>query len=202
MTSPIARQIHLSGLLKRAVDIVGAAIGLVLGFPLICVFGWLVRRESPGPVFFCQTRVGRGGRPFRMCKLRTMKNGAEREDHLHQSTTGDDPRLLQIGKLMRRFNVDEIPQFWNVLRGEMSLVGPRPERPIHAANLQQQIPEYSKRCAVKPGMTGWAQIHGFRGATSLKARVRFDLFYLENWSLALDMNILIRTLFVPDPAFH
>jgi lipopolysaccharide/colanic/teichoic acid biosynthesis glycosyltransferase len=137
-----------------------------------------------------------------MCKLRTMKNGAEREDHLHQSTTGDDPRLLQIGKLMRRFNVDEVPQFWNVLRGEMSLVGPRPERPIHAANLQQQIPEYTKRCAVKPGMTGWAQIHGFRGATSLKARVRCDLFYLENWSLALDMNILIRTLFVPDPAFH
>jgi lipopolysaccharide/colanic/teichoic acid biosynthesis glycosyltransferase len=103
---------------------------------------------------------------------------------------------------MRRFNVDEVPQFWNVLRGEMSLVGPRPERPIHAANLQQQIPEYTKRCAVKPGMTGWAQIHGFRGATSLKARVRCDLFYLENWSLALDMNILIRTLFVPDPAFH
>jgi lipopolysaccharide/colanic/teichoic acid biosynthesis glycosyltransferase len=192
----------LNGLLKRAVDIVGAVIGLVFAFPLICIFGWLVRRESPGPIFFRQTRVGQGGRPFRMYKLRTMKNGAEREDHLHPSTTPDDSRLLRIGRLMRRLNVDEVPQFWNVLRGEMSLVGPRPERPIHLAILQQQIPQYTERCAAKPGMTGWAQIHGFRGATSLTARVRCDRFYLQNWSLALDIKIMIRTLFLQDSAFR
>jgi lipopolysaccharide/colanic/teichoic acid biosynthesis glycosyltransferase len=192
----------LNGLLKRAVDIVGAVIGLVLACPLICIFAFLVRRESRGPVFFTQTRVGRGGRPFRMWKLRTMKNGAELEDHLHQSTASDDPRLLRIGRLMRRLNVDEVPQFWNVLRGDMSLVGPRPERPLHATALQQQIPQYSERCAAKPGITGWAQIHGLRGATSLKARVRCDLFYLDHWSLALDLNILLRTLFLQDEAFR
>ena len=202
MPSPIVRQSHLNGLLKRTVDIVGSVIGLVFASPLICIFGWLVRRESPGPIFFRQTRVGQGGLPFRMYKLRTMKNGAERDDHLHPSTTPDDSRLLRIGRLMRRLNVDEVPQFWNVLRGEMSLVGPRPERPIYLAILQQQIPQYSERCAAKPGMTGWAQIHGFRGATSLTARVRCDRFYLQNWSLALDIKIMIRTLFLQDSAFR
>lgn len=98
----------------------------------------------------------------------------------HFLDTRDHPRLLRIGRLMRRLNVDEVPQFWNVLCGEMSLVGHRPERPAHAASFQEQIPQYSKRCAAKPGMTGWAQVHGFRGATSLKARVRCDLFYLEH----------------------
>ena len=192
----------MNGLLKRVVDIVGAVIGLALAAPIICLFGWLVRRESPGPVFFCQTRVGQGGRLFRMHKLRTMKNGAEREDHLHQSTAPNDPRLLRVGRLMRRLNLDEVPQFWNVLRGDMSLVGPRPERPSHVADLQKQIPQYKERCAARPGMTGWAQIHGFRGATSLTARVRCDLFYLRHWSLALDMKILIRTFFLQDPAFR
>jgi len=202
MPSPIARQSQLNGLLKRAMDITGAVIGLVFAFPLICIFGWLVRRESPGPIFFRQTRIGQGGRPFRMHKLRTMKNGAERDDHLHQSTTRNDPRLLRIGRLMRHLNVDEVPQFWNVLRGNMSLVGPRPERPIHMAILQQQIPQYNERCAAKPGMTGWAQIQGFRGATSLSARVRCDRFYLENWSLTLDIEIMVRTLFLQDSAFR
>src|ERR1035437_6511690 len=135
MPNRIARQSHLNGLPKRAVDIVGAVIGLVLACPLICIFAFLVRRESRGPVFFTQTRVGRGGRPFRMWKLPTMKTGAELEDHLHQSTASDDPRLLRIGRLMRRLNVDEVPQFWNVLRGDVSLVGPWPERPGHSAIL-------------------------------------------------------------------
>jgi lipopolysaccharide/colanic/teichoic acid biosynthesis glycosyltransferase len=191
-----------NSVLKRLVDMAGAIIGLILSVPLVCIFACLIYRESPGPVFFSQCRVGRRGRVFKMFKLRTMKLGAEREDHLYSSTTPADPRLLRIGKLMRRLNVDEVPQLWNVLRGEMSLVGPRPERPSHSEILQNQIPHYAERCASKPGMTGWAQIHGFRGATSLKARVRCDLFYLEHWSLALDMNILIRTLFLQDPAFQ
>jgi lipopolysaccharide/colanic/teichoic acid biosynthesis glycosyltransferase len=187
---------------KRLVDIAGAAVGLVLSFPLLCVFACLVYRESPGPVFFSQCRVGRRGRVFKMFKLRTMKLGAERDDHRYPSTTPDDPRLLRIGRLMRRLNVDEVPQFWNVLRGDMSLVGPRPERPTHSAILQDQIPNYTQRCASKPGMTGWAQINGFRGATSLKRRLRCDLFYLEHWSLLLDLKIMTKTLFLQDPAFQ
>jgi lipopolysaccharide/colanic/teichoic acid biosynthesis glycosyltransferase len=153
-------------------------------------------------VLFSQWKVGRRGRVFKMFKLRTMKLGAEREDDLRQSTTPYDPRLLRIGKLMRRLNADEVPQFWNVLRGEMSLVGPRPERPSHSAVLQDRIPHYSDRCASKPGMTGWAQVNGFRGATSLQGRLRCDLFYLEHWSLLLDLKIMIRTLFLHDPAFR
>jgi lipopolysaccharide/colanic/teichoic acid biosynthesis glycosyltransferase len=187
-------------LLKRLVDIAGATIGLVFSFPVLCIFACLVYCESPGPVLFSQWRVGRRGRVFKMFKLRTMKLGAEREDDLHQSTTLDDPRLLRIGKLMRRLNVDEVPQFWNVLRGEMSLVGPRPERPFHMASLQERIPQYRERCAAKPGMTGWAQIHGWRGATSLTARVRCDLFYLDHWSLLMDLEIMAQTLFLRDPA--
>jgi len=137
-----------------------------------------------------------------MFKLRTMKLGAEREDHRYPSTTRDDPRLLRVGKLMRRFNVDEVPQFWNVLRDEMSLVGPRPERPSHSAMLQGQIPQYAERSMSKPGMTGWAQINGFRGATSLKGRLCCDLFYLEHWSLLLDLKIMTKSLFLQDPAFQ
>ena len=192
----------MNSLLKRLVDIAGAAIGLVLSFPMLWVFAWRVYRESTGPVFFSQWRVGRCGRVFKMFKLRTMKSGAEREDHLYPSTTRDDPRLLRIGKLMRRLNVDEVPQFWNMLRGEVSLVGPWPERPGHSAILQGQIPQYTERCASKPGMTGWAQINGLRGATSLKGRLRCDLFYLEHWSLLLDLKIMTQPLFLQDPAFQ
>lgn len=197
---PLNRTLNV--VLKRLVDMVGAIIGLVLSSPLVCIFACLVYRESPGPVFFSQYRVGRRGLVFKMFKLRTMKVGAEREDPLYPSTTRDDPRLLRIGKLMRRLNVDEVPQFWNVLRGEMSLVGPRPERPGHLAILQGQIPRYTERCASKPGMTGWAQINGLRGATSLKGRLRCDLFYLEHWSLLLDLKIMAQTLFLQDPAFQ
>lgn len=180
--------------LKRAVDLLGAAIGLVLASPLLVLLALLVKRESPaGPVFFRQIRVGAAHRPFALWKLRSMRPDAEAEDHRHQSTLRGDPRLLRIGTFMRRWNLDEIPQFWNVLRGDMSLVGPRPERPHHVDLLSQQIPHYLPRHRVKPGMTGWAQVNGLRGDSPIDQRIRHDIYYIENWSLWLDCQILALT---------
>jgi lipopolysaccharide/colanic/teichoic acid biosynthesis glycosyltransferase len=192
-TLPAAR-LDSSSVIKRAVDILGALLGLLLTAPLVCIFGWLVRRESPGPILFKQQRLGLDGSIFTMLKLRTMVAGAEVDDHKHPSTTGSDRRLLRIGKLMRRWNIDEVPQFWNVLRGEMSLVGPRPERPFHAAELAKQIPDFERRLTVKPGMTGWAQINGLRGNTSMRDRLHADLFYVQNRSPWLDLKIMALTL--------
>ena len=187
--------------LKRAVDIVGAIVGLLLGLPIMFVVGVLIVRESPGPIFFRQERVGRGGRRFPMLKLRSMKLGSDKADHLNQSTLREDPRLLRIGAFIRKWNLDEVPQFWNVLRGEMSLVGPRPERPYHSEKLSREIPHYNARLMSKPGITGWAQVNGLRGDTDLAERVRFDLYYLENWNVLLDFQIMIQTFFKRDNAY-
>lgn len=181
--------------LKRAIDLLGAALGLVLSAPLILFLVLLIRRESPGAsAFFTQERLGAGGRRFRMWKLRSMLPDAAATDHLAQSTGRDDPRLLRVGAWMRRWNLDELPQFWNVFRGHMSLVGPRPERPIHAARLAGEIPHYLPRHLVKPGMTGWAQVNGLRGDTDLNRRIQHDIYYIEAWSLWLDLQILALTL--------
>lgn len=180
--------------LKRALDIVGALAGLILSAPLVIVLALLIKRESPdGPVFFGQTRVGAGGHPFTMLKLRSMRPDAAATDHLSVSTVRADPRLLRIGAWLRRWNLDELPQFWNVLRGDMSLVGPRPERPHHVARLVGEIPHYLPRHLVKPGMTGWAQINGLRGDTDLVRRIQHDIYYIENWSPWLDLQILALT---------
>lgn len=176
---------------KRILDLLGATVGLVAAAPVVAVLAWLIKRESPdGPVFFRQTRIGAGHRPFTLLKLRSMRPDAEFSDGLIQSTPVGDPRLLRIGACMRRWNLDELPQYWNVLRGEMSLVGPRPERPHHVERLSNEIPHYLPRHVVKPGMTGWAQVNGLRGETDLSRRIRFDIFYIENWSLWLDLQIL------------
>jgi len=190
---PLAIHRLLNRVLKRTMDIGGAALGLVLTAPVMFVAAMLIRRESPGPVLFRQQRIGANHRPFTMYKLRTMRLGAENEDHLHQSTTADDPRVLRIGRFLRRWNIDELPQFWNVLRGDMSLVGPRPERPHHVDALSARIRHYLPRHLARPGMTGWAQINGCRGEGDLERRIRLDIYYLENWSLALDLQILILT---------
>jgi len=179
---------------KRGIDLAGALVGLVAGLPFMIAGALLVRRESPGPILFRQTRIGTDHRPFTMYKLRTMHVGAEREDHARQSTTADDPRVLRAGRILRRWNIDEMPQFWNVLRGDMSLVGPRPERPFHVDSLSHKIAHYLPRHLVKPGMTGWAQVRGCRGDSDLERRLQLDIQYIENWSLFFDLQIMAFTL--------
>jgi exopolysaccharide biosynthesis polyprenyl glycosylphosphotransferase len=179
---------------KRALDIVGALVGLLLAGPLIAIFTVLVYLESPGPVFYPQCRLGIKGRPFNMFKIRSMKLNAEKSGSLGW-TVKDDPRRLKIGIFMRRWNIDELPQFWNVLKGEMSLVGPRPELPSSIANFKPKIVHYNLRHSVKPGLTGWAQVNGWRGDTDVSERIRLDLFYIDNWSLLLDVQTMILTLY-------
>lgn len=188
---PLDRAANIA--LKRLVDIVGSCVGLLLLPPLLVIFGALIYLESPGPILFRQQRRGRNGNPFWMLKIRSMKFGAETADNLNQSTGRADPRVLRVGSFLRRWNLDEVPQFWNVFKGEMSLVGPRPERLFHSEKLSNVIPHYNARHNVKPGITGWAQVKGFRGDTDLCERIKCDLFYLENWSLLLDVQIMVMT---------
>ncbi|WP_309025300.1 sugar transferase [Pelagicoccus sp. SDUM812002] len=184
----------LNRLIKRAVDIVGASIGLMLSLPVFAILIPLIKRESPGPVIYRQVRVGQGGREFKVLKLRSMKLDAEASGKVGWSTQ-DDPRRLQIGSFMRKWNLDEVPQFWNVLKGEMSLVGPRPERPELITDFIKEIPYYQSRHSVKPGMTGWAQVNGLRGDTSIAERIRHDLQYIENWNVWMDLTIKFKTFF-------
>ena len=147
-------------LVKRLIDIVGAIVGLVLSAPIIAIFGALVYLESPGPILYRQRRLGRNGKTFDMLKIRSMRLDAEKDGKVGWSKK-DDPRRLRVGAFMRKWNIDETPQFWNVLKGEMSLVGPRPERPELIRNFKHEIPHYNARHTVKPGITGWAQVNGF-----------------------------------------
>jgi len=184
---------------KRAVDIVGASVGLVLSVPLIAIFGAIVFWESPGPIFYRQRRLGLGGREFEILKIRSMKLDAEKNGRAGW-TTKNDPRRLAIGAFMRKWNIDEVPQFWNVLMGDMSLVGPRPERPELIRNFKHEIPHYNARHNAIPGITGWAQVNGLRGDTDLTERIKCDLWYQENWSLMLDLQIMFMTFFKRDNA--
>jgi len=179
-------------LVKRLIDVIGACVGLLISFPLIAYFGWRVYRESPGPVFYYQERTGKNGRSFQIIKIRSMRVNAEEKGA--QWAKENDPRRLQVGAFMRRWNIDEVPQFWNVLKGDMSLVGPRPERPELISKFKHEIPHYHARHTCLPGMTGWAQANGWRGNTSLEERIRFDLWYVENWTVGLDFRIMILTL--------
>ena len=178
---------------KRAFDIFVAAVGLTLVGPLLAVLAALIKLTSPGPVFFRQERVGMDGRLFTMYKLRTMRADAERDGA--RMTMPDDPRRTRLGAFLRRTSLDELPQLWNVLTGDMSLVGPRPEQPTFIEDFKREIPRYALRHKIKAGMTGWAQVHGMRGNTSIKKRIELDLYYIENWSLLLDIKILFRTVF-------
>lgn len=189
----------LNVMLKRTVDLVGGMVGLLLSAPVIALFGSIVWLESRGSIFYRQVRTGANGKPFVIFKIRSMKLNAEANGA--QWCTSDDPRRLRIGAFMRAWNIDELPQFWNVLKGEMSLVGPRPERPELIANFKHQIPHYNARHHAKPGMTGWAAIKGLRGDTDLSMRIQADLWYLENWSVLLDFQIMLMTFFRRENAY-
>ena len=178
---------------KRLMDMVGASVGLVLISPLMMLMAILVKLDSRGPVFYAQERMGLDARPFRMLKFRSMRQDAEA--YGPGWTVEDDPRVTRLGRIIRRLNVDELPQFVNVLVGEMSLVGPRPERPVYVNQFRRSIPRYMDRHWEKAGMTGWAQVNGLRGDTSIVERTKYDLWYIENWSLLLDVKIVIRTVF-------
>ncbi len=179
--------------LKRSVDLVGALVGLVVLSPLMLLTALLVKLDSRGPAFFSQERCGLDGRPFQVIKFRTMRSDAEAAGP--GWTVENDPRVTALGRWMRKTNWDELPQLINVLLGQMSLVGPRPEQVVFVEKFREYIPRYMERHLEKAGLTGWAQVNGLRGDTSLEERTKFDLWYVENWSIWLDMKIIIRTVF-------
>ncbi len=180
---------------KRAMDVGVSLTGLMLLAPMMALIALLVKRASPGPVFYRQERLGFDGQQFDILKFRTMPVGTEKDAPVWGDSI--DPRAGGLGNFLRKWNLDELPQLWNVLRGEMSLVGPRPERPFYVEKFREAIPHYMARHKVLTGMTGWAQVHGLRGNTSIAQRLRYDLYYIENWSLWLDIKILLMTFFRP-----
>lgn len=178
--------------LKRAMDIVGSLILIILSSPfmLIAIIG--VKLSSPGPAFFVQERVGRNKKNFKMLKFRSMRLNAESTTAWSKDV---DPRKTRFGSFIRKFSIDELPQFFNVLKGDMSLVGPRPEIPFYVDQFKESIPLYMVKHQVRPGITGWAQVNGFRGDTSIEGRIKCDIWYIENWSLLLDLKIIFMTAF-------
>jgi Undecaprenyl-phosphate glucose phosphotransferase len=182
-----------SAWLKRAIDIALSMISLLfLAFPM-AIIAVLVKLTSRGPVFYAQERMGLDGRAFTVYKFRSMRQDAESEGPVWADK--NDPRATTVGRWMRRLDLDELPQFWNVLRGDMSIVGPRPERPFFVEQFKHRIPQYMLRHKVKAGITGWAQVNGWRGNTSLEKRIEYDLYYIENWSVTLDLKIMWLTVF-------
>lgn len=180
--------------LKRLMDIVGSLLAIVLFSPVMLATAIAIKRSSPGPLIFSQERVGLHNKPFRMFKFRSMR---VQEEHEEQKgwTTKNDPRVTKVGKVIRKTSIDELPQLFNVLRGDMSLIGPRPERPQYVEKFREEIPRYMVKHQVRPGMTGWAQVNGYRGNTSIRKRIEYDIYYIEHWSVAFDIKILVLTVF-------
>jgi Undecaprenyl-phosphate glucose phosphotransferase len=178
---------------KRAMDVTGSAMALILSSPIMMLLAILIKLDSEGPVFYTQERMGLDEKRFMMLKFRSMRADAESETGPVWATANDS-RRTRLGAIIRRFSIDELPQFINVLLGEMSLVGPRPERPVFVEQFKKDIPRYMDRHREKAGITGWAQVNGLRGDTSIIERTKYDLWYIENWSVILDLRILIRTL--------
>lgn len=181
-------------IVKRAMDIVGSLFGIILTSPVMLIAAVLVKCTSPGPVIFRQERVGLHNRPFYMYKFRSMRQQAP-GDEKKAWTVRDDPRVTGVGKFLRRTSIDELPQLFNILRGDMSLVGPRPERPLFVEKFKEEIPRYMVKHQVRPGLTGWAQVNGLRGDTSIRKRIEYDIYYIENWTLWFDLKIIFMTFF-------
>lgn len=180
--------------IKRIVDILGALFGIIITSPIMIVVALLVKITSKGPVLFKQERVGYHGKNFYMYKFRSMRVQTEKEEKQGWTTKGD-PRVTPIGRFIRKTSIDELPQLFNILIGDMSLVGPRPERPQFVDKFREEIPRYMVKHQVRPGLTGWAQVNGLRGDTSIKKRIEFDLYYIENWTFFFDIKIIIMTFF-------
>ncbi|MGN0297598.1 MAG: undecaprenyl-phosphate glucose phosphotransferase [Lachnospiraceae bacterium] len=180
--------------LKRTMDIVGSLAAIILFSPVMLVTAIAVKLSSPGPLIYRQERVGLHNRPFMMYKFRSMgvQKASEEKD---KWTTKNDPRVTNVGKVIRKLSIDELPQLFNVLKGDMSLVGPRPERPFFVEKFKEEIPRYMVKHQVRPGITGWAQVNGLRGDTSIPKRIECDLYYIENWTLGFDIKILFLTVF-------
>ena len=185
---------RLITLLKRLVDILAASFGLIISFPCICICSIAIIIDSPGPVFYLQQRVGKKGKPYKLIKFRSMTLNAEKDGPVWAGK--DDSRITKVGSFIRKVRIDEIPQLWNVLKGEMSFVGPRPERPIFVEQLEKIIPYYSLRHNIKPGITGWAQICYPYGASAEDAlrKLEYDLYYIKNLSLRMDLWIIFQTI--------
>lgn len=180
--------------MKRGMDIVGAVFAIILFSPVMLFSVIMIKLTSPGPLIFKQERVGLHNHTFMMYKFRSM-DVQPPEKEKTKWTVKDDPRVTNFGKFMRKTSIDELPQLFNVLKGEMSLVGPRPERPFFVEKFKEEIPRYMIKHQVRPGLTGWAQVNGYRGNTSIRKRIEYDLYYIENWTLGLDVKILFLTIF-------
>ena len=181
-------------LMKRIVDVFGAIVAIILFSPLMLIAAIGIKLTSRGPLIYKQERVGLHNRPFQMYKFRTMEVQKEEEEKKGW-TTKNDPRVTPIGRILRKTSIDEMPQFFNVLKGDMSLIGPRPERPLWVEKFKEEIPRYMIKHQVRPGLTGWAQVNGYRGDTSIRKRIEYDLYYIENWTMGFDMKILFLTFF-------
>ena len=183
-----------NALVKRIMDIFGAIAAIVLFSPIMLFSVIMIKLTSPGPLIYKQERVGLHNRTFMMYKFRSMEVQPPEEEK-KAWTVKNDPRVTNFGKFMRKTSIDELPQLFNVLKGEMSLVGPRPERPFFVEKFREEIPRYMIKHQVRPGLTGWAQVNGYRGNTSIRKRIEYDLYYIENWTIGLDVKILILTFF-------
>ena len=180
--------------IKRAMDIVGSIFGIIITSPIMLISAILVKLSSPGPVIFKQERVGLHNKPFYMYKFRSMAMQTAAEEKKGW-TVRNDPRVTGIGKILRRTSIDELPQLFNILKGDMSLVGPRPERPQFVEKFKEEIPRYMVKHQVRPGLTGWAQVNGLRGDSSIKKRIEYDIYYIENWTIGFDIKIILMTFF-------
>lgn len=180
--------------IKRIVDIFGALFGIILFSPWMLIAAILVKLTDGGPIIYAQERVGLHNKPFKMYKFRSMAVQKPSEEK-SKWTTPNDPRVTKIGRFIRKTSIDEMPQFFNILKGDMSLVGPRPERPFYVEKFREEIPHYMIKHQVRPGLTGWAQVNGFRGDTSIQKRIDHDLYYIENWTLGFDFKIMFLTIF-------